>query len=179
MTTTTTTPRVWVGCLGCYNAGKLIGVWVDATEATEVTPATLGLVPDIYDLHEELWVFDHEGFGGFASGEFSPYEAQRIAEAMEAIPNHIDPDAVGLWLADRGLSITEADLGEFEEAYAGEWDSEEDFAQDHAEQMGSLQEDASWPYTYINWEAAARDLFLGDYWSERDASGQLHVFRRN
>jgi hypothetical protein len=27
--TTTETPRVWIGCLASYNAGRLIGEWVD------------------------------------------------------------------------------------------------------------------------------------------------------
>lgn len=36
-TSTDTTPRVWVGCLACYNAGRLVGDWHDASDADEVT----------------------------------------------------------------------------------------------------------------------------------------------
>ena len=27
------TPRVWTACLGCYNAGALVGDWFDAIDA--------------------------------------------------------------------------------------------------------------------------------------------------
>ena len=41
MTTTETTPtmplRVWPGCLSCYNAGQLVGAWIDAADAGELT----------------------------------------------------------------------------------------------------------------------------------------------
>ncbi|ERS35959.1 hypothetical protein HMPREF1275_00922 [Propionibacterium sp. KPL1844] len=30
MTATVTMPlRVWPGCLSCYNAGRLVGAWID------------------------------------------------------------------------------------------------------------------------------------------------------
>src|SRR3954463_11580572 len=29
---TTETPRVWIACLASYNAGRLVGEWVDATD---------------------------------------------------------------------------------------------------------------------------------------------------
>lgn len=31
------TPRVWIGCLHCYNSGGLVGEWFDAVDAEEVT----------------------------------------------------------------------------------------------------------------------------------------------
>lgn len=34
----TTGPRVWVGCLACYNGGALVGAWVDAVDAPEYVP---------------------------------------------------------------------------------------------------------------------------------------------
>jgi antirestriction protein len=55
------------------------------------------------------------------------------------------------------------DLADFEEAFCGEWDSEEDFARhivdecyDLDRQMGSLAQ-------YFDYEAFARDLFMYDY----------------
>ena len=35
--TTDTTPRAWIGCLACYNEGRLVGDWYDAINAAEVT----------------------------------------------------------------------------------------------------------------------------------------------
>jgi antirestriction protein len=55
-------------------------------------------------------------------------------------------------------------ISDFEEAYQGEWNSEQEFADDLADQtitpelpeMGQL---------YFDYEKFARDLFMGDYWS--------------
>lgn len=58
MRTTTTDPAVWIGCLACYNAGRLTGDWYQATEADEVTPARLH--GGVSTTHEELWVMDHD-----------------------------------------------------------------------------------------------------------------------
>lgn len=49
-----------------------------------------------------------------------------------------------------------------DEAYSGQYDSDEEFAQDMAEQMGDIKEDIQWPHSYIDWERAARDLMY-DY----------------
>lgn len=49
-----------------------------------------------------------------------------------------------------------------EEAYQGEYRSDEDFAQELAEQLGSIDKNVSWPYTCIDWEWAARELMY-DY----------------
>ncbi len=56
-------------------------------------------------------------------------------------------------------------LENFEEAYAGQYDSDEEFAQDMAEQLGSIEKDVKWPYTCIDWEYAARELMY-DYATE-------------
>jgi antirestriction protein len=52
-----------------------------------------------------------------------------------------------------------------EEAYAGEFDSDEDFAQDMAEQVGAIDKDAKWPQTCIDWEQASKEL-MWDYFEQ-------------
>ena len=55
-------------------------------------------------------------------------------------------------------------ISDFEEAYCGEWNSEQEFADNMADEtitpelpeMGQL---------YFDYEKFERDLFLGDYWS--------------
>lgn len=54
------------------------------------------------------------------------------------------------------------DLSNFEERYSGEFASDEDFAQDLAEQCGDLQENPHWPYNCIDWEFAAKEIMY-DY----------------
>ena len=36
-----TRPSVWVGCLACFTAGVLRGVWTRAENASSITPADL------------------------------------------------------------------------------------------------------------------------------------------
>lgn len=62
-------------------------------------------------------------------------------------------------------------LEDIAEAYSGHFDSDEDFAQDMAEQLGDIKKDVQWPYTCIDWEKAARELMY-DY---REEDG--HYFR--
>ena len=179
------TPRVWVGCLGCYNAGALVGAWVDGTEAGELEPhryLAAGEPPSCCALKsDERWCFDHEGFGGLLEGECSPAEAQRIAEAIAAMAEDgTEPAAVAAWLDHTGERLQEWDAPTregFEEAYQGEYRSEEDFAEELAEELGLIPEDAGWPAYCIDWERAARELFMGDYWSTEAPGGMVYVFR--
>jgi len=59
-----------------------------------------------------------------------------------------------------GEKYTEAE--NVEEAYQGEYSSDEDFAQQLAEDIGAIQADMQWPYTCIDWEHAANELMY-DY----------------
>lgn len=77
ITQTTVRPSVWIGCLACYNEGILNGRWFPAEEAGEVTPEDLHLG---LTAHDELWIFDHEGFPR-GTGEMSPDTAQLWGES--------------------------------------------------------------------------------------------------
>ena len=48
------------------------------------------------------------------------------------------------------------------EAYQGQYNSDEEFAQSMAGELGSIDKNVSWPYTCIDWEFAARELMY-DY----------------
>jgi antirestriction protein len=209
-------PEAWVGCLACYNDGRLVGAWVDALEAADYVPnghtvrciscgitepdadedcpnrtdreegATFGrqhYVGIVFDAdgsaHEEQWVMDYQGFEGFLTSECSPVEAQRIAEALEAIPDYIPRGAVAAWLANTGDRLTDwADIeDDFGDSYSGEWSTEVEYAQDLAESIGAVDDSATcWPNDCIDWERAARELFM-DYWTA-EAPGGVYVFRQ-
>jgi antirestriction protein len=180
------TPRVWIGCLGCYNAGALVGAWIDATEGEDYEPhdaigGDAGFdVPPCGRIEgsDERWVFDHEGFGGFLTGECSPSEAQRIAEGIAEVPDYVELAAVSAWAEDYGpAEVDLSDLSDFEDAYQGTYDSEQDFAQELAEEIGAIPEDLAWPMACIDWGQATRELFM-DYWSASAPGGGVYVFRR-
>lgn len=174
------TMRAWVGCLACYNEGRLVGVWVDAVDAAECVPCER---PG----HEEWWVFDHEGLP--VAGECSPAEATRWAETMAACAEGTGAplDAVRAYL-DNFHGFEDA-LDDFEEAWCGEWDSERQYAEEYAEECGYLSTPAEHAHhwggqavpnpllDYVDWDAWARDLFSSGYWPARNPAGGVFVFR--
>lgn len=168
-----TTMRVWIGCLACYNAGRLVGQWVDADEAAEFVPCTR---TEYGTQHEEFWVMDHEGFGGLLSGECSPAEAQRIAEWVADLPTYVNLDAVAAWAPEHyGTDwVNEFDMDDFDEAFAGEWDSFREFADEQAEEFFDLESGAGRYFDYDEW---ARELAM-DY-STHPAPGMgVFIFRQ-
>ncbi len=38
---TANAPRICAGCESCYSNGRLVGVWVDAIDAADLTPAEI------------------------------------------------------------------------------------------------------------------------------------------
>jgi antirestriction protein len=179
-----TQARAWVGCLGCYNSGRLEGKWIDALEAADVTGqglATLETVGDytaprcVICFGDEFWVMDHEGLEGFVTGECSPREAKEAAEKLQELEAEgLDIGAVKAYLENHHETWQEFDTDQFKESYAGEWSTFEEYAENLAEECG-LVRDAAWPHNCIDWERASRELSW-DYW-QADSPQGVYVFR--
>jgi len=168
MTTATVAPRIYVACLAAYNNGTLHGAWIDATDADEIAEAVAAMLAASPVAGAEEWaIHDHEGFGGWSPGESEDFAT--VAEVGALLEEH--GAAFGAWLSDGGA----VDGAEFEEAFAGVWDSEEAFAENLADDLGLMH---GWPdeaQRYFNWQMWTRDLFIGDYWRDDDTGA---VFRR-
>jgi antirestriction protein len=186
MIATDETPRVWVGCLGCYNAGHLLGEWVDAEDADDEAATKLiteggnvrGAHTSDHDAapHEEWWCFDVENMPG---GEMSPSTAAKIGRALAAVDGPVG--AVRAYIENAGLPYIDWDTlaDDFEEAYAGEWDSFEAYADELADDIGLLSDVPESVRPYFALDRWARDLILGgDYWTEDSPAG-VYVFRSN
>lgn len=153
-TTITDTPRVWIGSLGDYNAGRLIGEWVDADDADTIYEGIRRVLAQSLEPIAEEWFFaDSDNFYGLVN-EYETVE--RVAEMADHITRH--GEAWARWAKYHGLE--HALENDFDEAYRGHWDSEKEYAQEFAESTGAMPTDNSWPQSYIDWEAAARDLFI-------------------
>lgn len=161
--------RVWVGCVGCYSAGRLVGQWHDAVDADGLSVA---------DLHDgkpcphgsELHCYDSEGLGG---GEFSPGEAAKRARLLADCD---DPGALLAYWQSVGFDVEHA-TQEFPDAYCGHWDSGADYAQDLAEQLGAVDSHAQWPLSCLDWTAAWRELTHDGYFEAPCDAGGVYVFR--
>jgi antirestriction protein len=138
------TPRVWIGCLGCYNGGRLVGDWVDADEADDFAEHFTDKVKvpgmHIVEAHEELWCMDHENFYGLLKGECSPSTAQKLGDLFNDVErDHVDMLAVIAWATVRDEPVTEWDRPTeeaFREAFVGEYDSIKDYAYDLVRETG-------------------------------------------
>lgn len=131
-------PLVWIGCLACYNAGRLLGRWIDAVDADEITPEDLHGCPTS---HEELWCFDLEGFSAH-TGELSPHTASLWGELFDELGEAQWP-AFLAWV-ENGSCVVDAegipDPTAFEDRYRGCWPS---FAEYLADEIEELQR--TWP----------------------------------
>jgi antirestriction protein len=166
-------PRIYVACLAAYNGGRLHGAWIDADQdAKAIWSEVQAMLKASPDPGAEEWaIHDYEGFEGIRISESESFE--HVAEHAEMIEKH--GAAWGAWVAN-GMEASEA---LFCEHYNGEWDSERDFAENLAHDLGYTDEagnpccahDGTNPLlNYIDWEAWTRDLFMGDYWSARTGS---------
>ena len=180
MPTTTDTPRIYVASLSDYNAGILHGVWIDCDQdADAIREAIEDMLADSPQAKrygvpsEEYAIHDSEGWHGYSVKEHdSPDDLAALAEAIEehgdAIPKLMD------W---QGLNVEDA-VRYHEENYNGRHDSEEDFAEYMAEELGDMKSD-NWLLSYIDWGRLARDMFISDYHSEDAEDGGVHVWRNN
>lgn len=165
MTVTTTTetddkPRAWVGCLACYNDGALVGHWFDAVDCDEVD---LAMVHNgsgrSYGACEEMYVLDHELIP--VQREMSLPEAAEWGRLHDEVGSE-QWGALCAWVSS-GSYVAEGDsdlpvVSDFEERYAGRWESFREYAEDLADQTGLT---AGWSETaqsYFNWDSWTRDL---------------------
>jgi len=73
-----------------------------------------------------------------------------------------------------------ATLDNFEEAYAGEWDSEDEYVEQLVDDLGILDGKDPTIARYFDYEAFTRDLFMSDYWSAPCTTNRapwgVHIF---
>jgi antirestriction protein len=169
-------PAIWLGCLSCYNNGRLNGKWISAEMATEPEAAET-----LNGLAEQVQVNDYTAsrcrkcFGD----EFDVMDYQLIpkscantkefyenAEQLNELHN-TDQLALIVMLAENIDTGGHMDLDELiryhETNYAGEFDSAKEFGEDYAEQVGDLDAVPEHMRNYIDWEHYATEL-LYDYW---------------
>ena len=174
---TDTTPRAWIGCLACYNAGRLIGDWFDAATADEVTTYDVHGAHSRADSHDELWCFDHENIP--VRGELAPLTAAVWGKCLAEVDDHLRP-ALCAWV-ESGDYIAEGNtdlpsISDFEERYQGHWDTFAEYAEQLADDIGLLDGVPEEIARYFDWSAWTRDLAM-DYSVYDDPEGGVFVFR--
>lgn len=179
-------PRFHIWSLRDYADGTLLGDWIDLTPGMteeDVLEEIFNLLryydegdkvahPDDPNFlpREEWMVGDYEGF---PSRFYS--ESMSFGPVLQWIEDTQDMDddrkeAYELYLDNVG---SDSDLSGFEEAYQGQYDSMQDFAEQLLEDTGEIDSIPKHLQFYFDYSLYARDLELGgDYW---ESGG--HIYR--
>ncbi|NEP51370.1 MAG: antirestriction protein ArdA [Moorea sp. SIO3C2] len=168
--------KIYVACLASYNAGQLHGEWIDCDQDSD------SIMEEIQEMlkrspqpnAEEWAIHGTEGFG-----DWTPSNLGQASMAAEMMSDH--GEAAIAWIenyAHDGLDPSEWN-DRFQDQYYGEHESEKAFAEDLIESLEETLSETTITYgtawSYLDFEAIARDLFICDYTSY-DSSGGIYVF---
>ena len=91
---------------------------------------------------------------------------EKLTKEQEEIREELIENGVEEAVIDAYASLVgEEYIENVEEAYQGQWSSDERFAQQTAEDLGLIERDVKWPASCIDWEWAAKEVMM-DYMEE-------------
>lgn len=159
------TIKIYVGTYAKYNDGSIAGEWLEVTSDYDL------LMEQILELHSdeddpEIMIQDYdiedEGLQTIFKDLGETPDLEEVCKAIELLENE-DTDMIAAYINCMGAGDSIEDtIKAANDAFMGEYDSDEDFAENMAEETGAIDKNLSWPYTCINWEFAARELMY-DY----------------
>lgn len=172
-------PRIWVGSLADYNAGRLHGDWFDAAVPDEQLLAEVQAMLDASPepIAEEYGIFDYDEFWAFKPGEYE--DLRTITAVARGIAEHGPAFAIWAELHDADPAM----LDHFGDAYIGHFDDPEEWARDMLadidEQLDQTISTSLRGYVQIDYAAWLRDCDLGgDIHLEPDPDGSgVYLFR--
>ena len=153
-------PSIYCGTYGKYSGKKgICGLWIDLTtfyDYDDFIEFCQAIHADEED--PELMAQDYEGFPRqwYNEGFMSEDDFDHILEYSDMCDKH------GQEAVDDYMEFYD-ELDNFEEAYCGEWDSEEDFARHIVEECYDLERSMGDLARYFDYEAFGRELFMYDY----------------
>ena len=162
-------PSLYVGTYGKYNDGSLCGLWVDLSSFDDYDDfITFCMAIHADEEDPELMFQDFEGFPRqwYSEGSFFEEDFDHIKEYCDLCDQY-SQDAV-----DDYMELHD-ELDSFDEAYCGQWDTEEDFARSFIEGCYDLDKMMGNLSQYFDYEALGREMFMYDY--SMGANG--YVFR--
>ena len=154
-------PALYCGTYGKYNSGNLSGMWLNvstfddyedfvnfclAIHADEEYPELM--FQDFENMPDSLY---HESMGEKGFEKIMEYCELCDDYSVEAVDDFLEWDSTD-------------DLDRMHDAYVGVYDSEEDFARELVSDCYDLDNMMGSLACYFDYEAFARDLFMGDYY---------------
>lgn len=171
------TPRIYVTSLADYNAGRLLGRWIDANQPAEAIHQQIAeMLGESRELVAEDWaIHDYENFGGLRLSEYESIES--VTTIAQLIDEHgaVFAEVVNYF---GGASNVEEARVHMEDGYRGAFDSVADFAQEFVEDCYSdLLKDLPYFIRYhIDFEGIGDDMELGGDIFAISCEGKIHVF---
>ena len=187
---TDNTPRVYIASLSDYNAGHLRGEWFAFEDYSGSDELLAAIAAMLLSFDEEFGTADN---ASVPREEWAAHDSENLpnglySEAMDFDEVYSHLEAMSDLSEDEKEAFTEycENVGEafgpdqieaFREAYNGQHDSEESFADQLADDLGYFDalKKIGMSQHYFDTAAFARDLFCGDYW----ISSTGNVFRNN
>ena len=154
-------PSLYCGTYGKYNEGNFNGMWVNvstfdsyddflnfckAIHSDEEDPELM--YQDFENIPDSLY---HESMGEEEFNNLLKYCELCDDYSVEAVDDFLEWDST-------------EDLDRMPDAYAGVYDSEEDFALEIVNERCDIDKMMGDLAYYFNYEALTRDLFVGDYY---------------
>lgn len=154
-------PSLYCGTYGKYNSGNFSGIWVDVSTFDDYED----FVNFCYAIHAdeedpEIMCQDGENIpDSLCCESMGEEEFNKIEEYCELCDEY-SVEAVDDFLE---WDSTE-DLDNMHDAYVGVYDSREDFAREIVSDCYDIENIMGNLACYFDYEAFARDLFMGDYY---------------
>jgi antirestriction protein len=173
-------PRIWIGSLADYNAGRLHGDWLDATvDSIDLQAAVNRILASSGEPDAEEWgIFDYDDFGDFKVDE---HEAlNQVAAVARGIVEYGPAFATWAEIHDGNPDM----LTQFEDCFMGTYESPTDWAREMLDASGiEVTLDREVPtdlraYIQFDYDGFARDARLsGDVHIEDAPAGKVWIFR--
>ncbi|WLR49573.1 antirestriction protein ArdA (plasmid) [Halobacillus litoralis] len=172
MTTATAENMVWIGNLGKYNEGELVGEWFDFPLSMDIIAQEIGLDAE----YEEFFIGDYEGLlADFNFGEYASIEElNEVVEQLDSL-DEIQAEAVteimSLGIAqeiEEAVNIAEDDLIVYHDCK-----DMGDVAHQYMEETGQLDEMGELASRYFNFDALGRDMDIEGTFFELE--GEVYV----
>jgi antirestriction protein len=175
-----TKPRIYVASLSDYNAGRLLGRWIDANLSVEKLHADIReMLAESKELPAEEWaIHDYEGFGGLHLCEHASMED--IADLAKGIEEY-GPVFVELTKHLGGLSGLAEARKYMEEGYRGEYESIGDYVEELLEDCYGdvLKALPDFIRYHIDRDGIASDMEMGGDIFIIEVGRAAHVFDAN
>lgn len=153
--------RIYVGTYKKYNEGSLFGEWINLDQFSSKD--------EFYEYCQELHKDEEDPEFMFQDWENIPSSfigESWISEKFWEVYNELDAnefEAFNLFCDHFGINPEEDDVVDnFRSSYQGEYNSEEDYAEQYISDCYNLEKMMGDLHYYFDYERFARDLFMSD-----------------